>query len=121
MIAFRKSHPSISRSTFWRDEIKWYGTDHLVDFSPFSRCVAYCLHGESEGDDDLYVMINGDRETKHFGIYEGRIRQWKLAINTAASSLDDEGTSIGDQAKESRYKVCGNSIVVLVKSSDERT
>ena len=25
MIAFRKAHPSIGRSRFWRDDVRWYG------------------------------------------------------------------------------------------------
>ena len=27
MIAFRKAHPSLSRSRFWRDDVSWYGVD----------------------------------------------------------------------------------------------
>ena len=63
MIAFRKAHPSISRSRFWRDDIKWYGTNHLVDMSPTSQQLAFCLHGASQDDTDLYVMINASRRS----------------------------------------------------------
>ena len=43
MIAFRKSHPSISRSRFWRDDVHWYGADHEVDLSETSKSLAWCL------------------------------------------------------------------------------
>jgi len=33
MIAFRKAHPSIHRSTFWREDVHWYGNSGPVDFS----------------------------------------------------------------------------------------
>ena len=31
MIAFRKSHPSIGRPVFWREDVAWYGPDGPVD------------------------------------------------------------------------------------------
>ena len=34
MINLRKTHPSIARSRFWRDDIRWYGTGRHVDMSP---------------------------------------------------------------------------------------
>ena len=58
MIAFRKAHPSVGRSRFWRDDVRWYGVDGRVNWSGSSRQLAYCLHGASQGDRDLYVMIN---------------------------------------------------------------
>lgn len=118
MIAFRKSHPSISRSTFWRDEIKWYGTDHLVDLSPQSRCVAYCLHGASEGDDDLYVMINGSADTQEFGIFEGHVGQWNWAIDTSLPVPCDLSAGSAKQRIDSTCRVSANSVVVLVRSAD---
>ncbi|MGA8224292.1 MAG: isoamylase, partial [Candidatus Acidiferrales bacterium] len=57
-IAFRKSHPSLCRSRFWREDVSWYGTRPTVDLSPDSRSLAFCLHGASQADDDIYVMIN---------------------------------------------------------------
>ena len=37
MIAFRKSHPSLGRSRFWREDVAWYGTGPTVDLSNDSR------------------------------------------------------------------------------------
>ena len=75
MIAFRKSHPSIGRPTFWREDVTWYGADGPVDLGHESRCLAYLLRGASVGDDDLYVMINGHWEDRDFTVPEGQARR----------------------------------------------
>ena len=59
MISFRKNpHPSLCRSRFWREDISWYGVGPMADLSPDSHSLAFCLHGASQADDDVYVMIN---------------------------------------------------------------
>ena len=52
MIRFRRAHPSIGRSRFWRDDIDWHGPERAVDMSPDSRTLAYCLHGSTQRDDE---------------------------------------------------------------------
>ena len=37
MIAFRKAHPSIARSRFWRDDVEWFGPAGPVDFGAPQR------------------------------------------------------------------------------------
>lgn len=88
-IAFRKAHPSLGRSRFWRDDVRWYGVGAQVDLSPESRAFAYCLHGASQGDDDLYVMINGWQEPLSFDVQEGEASDWRRVIDTARPSPDD--------------------------------
>ena len=66
MIAFRKAHPALSRSRFWREDVAWYGVGPTVDLSHDSRSLAFCLHGASQGDDDIYVMINAYWEELEF-------------------------------------------------------
>jgi glycogen operon protein len=68
MIAFRKSHPCIGRSTFWREDVSWHGADGPVDLGHESRCLAYLLRGASVGDGDLYVMINGHWKDRSFTV-----------------------------------------------------
>lgn len=51
MIAFRKQHPTIARSRFWRDDVHWFGPRGVVDFS--KPAIAWHLRGESQGDRDL--------------------------------------------------------------------
>src|SRR5258708_10946291 len=55
MIAFRKSHPGLSRSRFWREDVNWYGTGARPDLSYDSLSIAVCFHGASQTDGDIYV------------------------------------------------------------------
>lgn len=57
MIAFRKAHPSLARSRFWREDVHWYGVGHDTDLAYDSRSLAFALHGGSQQDNDIYVMI----------------------------------------------------------------
>src|SRR5208282_4381045 len=45
MIRFRKAHPSLGRSRFWRDDVRWYGTGPTVDMGPSSCTLAVYLRG----------------------------------------------------------------------------
>ncbi|KAA5543056.1 glycogen-debranching protein [Roseiconus nitratireducens] len=120
MIAFRKQHPSISRSRFWRDDVTWYGTDRLVDLSASAQCIAYCLHGRTESDDDLYVMINGSEQEQVFGIHEGLPGQWKRVIDTSRRSPQDLTALEDAPACDSRrMAVSGESVVVMVRPRRE--
>ena len=116
MIAFRKMHPSISRSMFWREDIKWYGVGKEVDWSHDSRSLAYCLHGSSTKDNDLYVMINAHWLPLEFNIQEGTAADWKQIVDTDFDSPDD----FRDPEKVSSlsalaYTVQPRSVVVLLR------
>lgn len=120
MIAFRKAHTGIARSYFWRDDVRWYGTQEPADLSDSSRVLAFCLDGESTGTDDLYVMINAHREPLTFGIHEGTVGQWHLAVDTAlASPTDIPSVNARSVVKTPTYVVQGNSVVVLVRPRGE--
>jgi glycogen operon protein len=82
LIAFRKAHPSVARSSYWRDDIKWYGCGPFVDFSKKGRTLAYCLHGKPVNDSDIYVAINGSDRPEVFHIQEGRASDWILVADT---------------------------------------
>ncbi|WP_436714448.1 isoamylase [Roseiconus lacunae] len=117
LIAFRKAHSSICRSRFWRDDVRWYGTDHLVDLSSDSTCLAYCLHGGSHRDDDLYVLVNNGDARANFGIQEGIAGQWKRILDTSQPSPGDiveetEAITIRD----SFYAASPHSVVVLIRA-----
>ncbi|QEG42304.1 glycogen debranching protein [Roseimaritima ulvae] len=119
IIAFRKAHPSISRSRFWRDDIRWYGAGHLVDMSPQSQQLAYCLHGESQHDVNLYVMINAGVEAIEFGIQEGVAGCWQRVLDTARPSPDDftADDAPAPMVEDNRYTVAPRSVVVLLARS----
>lgn len=116
MIEFRKRHPSISRSRFWRDDVSWHGVDHAPDLSFDSHSLAFCLHGASLGDIDIYVMINAWWNDLQFGIHEGQPGQWRRVVDTSLSSPDDIIQDENAAAVPSPYyRVAARSVVVLVR------
>ena len=117
MIGFRKGHPSLARSVFWRDDVKWYGVDKEPDWSYESRSLAYCLHGKAVSDSDLYVMINAYWEPLTFTIQEGTLGEWKRVVDTYADSPDDfVDPATASVLSSLEYAVQPRSVVVLVRS-----
>jgi len=114
MIAFRKSHPSLSRSRFWREDIDWYGTGEKADLSNDSRSIAFCLHGASQNDDDIYVMINAYWEPLTFDVQEGTAREWMRIVDTALANPEDFSDR-GEPLKAASYLVAPRSVVVLLR------
>jgi glycogen operon protein len=112
MIAFRKAHPSLCRSRFWRDDVCWYGMGSQVDQSPQSQTLAFHLRGASQNDTDVYVMVNAGPNDTIFRVqHEG---SWKRVVDTSLASPED----IGEPGHETRiagleYLVKGRSVVVL--------
>ncbi|HLH36348.1 MAG TPA: isoamylase [Alloacidobacterium sp.] len=116
MIAFRKSHPSISRSRYWRDDIRWYGTSGGPDLGQDSRCLAYFLDGAVLNDADIYVMINGSPDPVAFIVQEGHPGEWRRVIDTSLPSpndICDPGTEF--RLSDSGYVLKSRSIVVLIR------
>ena len=118
MIAFRKSHPSLCRSRFWREDISWYGVGPTVDLSPESRSLAFCLHGASQGDNDIYVMINAYWEALQFQVQEGAPQDWVRIVDTDLPSPLDFSEH-GLPLQQSNYQAAPRSIVVLVRRKHE--
>jgi glycogen operon protein len=118
MIAFRKNHPSIGRSRFWRDDVRWYGVRGGADWSEGSRHLAYCLHGASQKDVDLYVMVNGSAEARGFAIQEGAAGSWRRVVDTALPSPEDIVDEATAPVVEGRtYRLEPRSVVVLVSGA----
>ncbi len=116
-IAFRKAHPSLSRSRFWRDDVRWYGVGARPDLAYESHSVAFSLHGASEDDHDLYVMVNGYWEPLVFTIQEGTAGEWSRVIDTSRPSPDDFREAGSEAAMSSvEYRVEPRSIVVLIRA-----
>lgn len=116
MIAFRKEHPTLCRSEFWRDDVEWFGPQGEVDFSPQSREIAFLLRGESEGDSDLFVLINGSEYRIPFSIPFGGRDGWRRRIDTSVPAPDEivrpkDGISTRDEI----YAVAARSVVVLTR------
>jgi glycogen operon protein len=113
MIAFRKAHPSLGRSTFWGGDVRWFGVNGEPDLSFSSHTLAYVLRGASAGDRDIYVMINAYWEPLDFTVQEGGAGEWSRAVDTFLPSPLDVGepTPLSDV----RYSVGPRSVVVLVR------
>ena len=119
MIAFRRSHPSIARSRYWREDVHWYGSNGKPDLSHDSHTLAYCLHGRSHHDADIYVMINGWWQDVTFTIQEGQAHEWCPVIDTGKPSPDD--FSVDNDRPNLRTCECllkARSIVVLVREGN---
>ena len=117
MIAFRRAHPSLCRSRYWREDVRWHGPDSEVDTGYDSRCLAFFLDGAAEGDRDIYVMINAGEDDVRFTIQDGKAKDWHRAIDTSRKSPHD----ICESGKEvlvrsNKYLVKARSVVVLVKA-----
>jgi glycogen operon protein len=116
MIAFRKSHPSLARAHFWREDVRWYGVGRYPDLSRDSRTLAFCLHGASAGDRDIYAMINAYWEPLEFGIHEGAPGDWRRVVDTSLPSPDEiVHESHAPVVRSRSYRVPGRSVVVLVR------
>ncbi|HVO60110.1 MAG TPA: isoamylase [Terriglobales bacterium] len=114
MIAFRKAHPSLCRSRFWREDISWYGIGPVVDLSPDSRSLAFCLRGASQTDDDIYVMINAYWQKLSFEIQEGTPDEWLRIVDTDLATPADFSER-GLPLQSSMYEVAPRSIVVFLR------
>ncbi len=115
MIAFRKAHPTISRAQFWRDDVTWYGVGATPDLSFDSHSLAYHLRGASEGDTDLYVMINAYWEPLRFEVQVPG--EWQLAVDTAKPAPDNINTRARLTQGSADCWVAARSIQVLQRGS----
>lgn len=88
-------------------------TGHLVDMSPTSQQLAYCLHGASQNDTDLYVMINADSHSIDFGIHEGSPGSWHRIVDTSLPSPQEFAESPVETVQQAFYTVSGRSVVIL--------
>lgn len=116
MIAFRKAHPSLSRSRYWRDDVRWYGATGKADLSRDARCLAFFLAGAALNDADIYVMINGDSRPITFTVQQGRPGEWRRVIDTGLPSPDDfRDPGSGVDLQSSEYALNPHSIAVLFR------
>jgi glycogen operon protein len=117
MIAFRKGHPSIARSQFWREDVTWYGgRGREVDFSPGGQTLSYCLRGARLHDDDIYVMINSSANEVKFEIQEGSGSDWMLVADTnLPGPLDYVAPEDRKPLGSNSYPTGSRSVVVLCR------
>lgn len=115
MIAFRKAHPSLARSRYWRGDVHWHGPAGDADQAPWSHTIAFHLRGASERDVDLYVMANAYWEDIDFAIQHGVTGDWTRAVDTALGSPEDICEPGAERPVAGlHYTVRARSVVVLV-------
>ncbi len=112
MIKFRKAHPSLARSRFWREDVRWFGPRGVADLA--RPAIAMHVRGGSQGDDDLYVMINGGSEPVPFVIQDVP-GSWRVAIDTSRPAPDDIELEHPHELARPSYIVDQRSIVVLLR------
>jgi len=115
MLAFRTAHPSLGRSHFWRDDVRWHGVGPLPDLGPDSRSLAFRLAGASQRDCDLYVMINAWWEPLDFVLQDERPLDWKRVIDTGLpgpGDLLEPGSEIPLQSPA--YRLGPRSVAVFL-------
>jgi isoamylase len=110
MIAFRKRHPSLARSRFWRSDVRWFGPEGAANLS--RPVVAWSLRGASQGDDDLYVLVNGGTESAQFVVQDGA-GPWRVVVDTARPPPEDIALDEGRKLTRPSYVVEARSVVVL--------
>lgn len=118
MIAFRKCHSTIGRSTFWREDVRWFGAEEpTVDMSDQSRALAYHLRDSRNSGCDLYVMVNCSTDPRHFVVHSSDSK-WKRVIDTSLPSpLDIQCDESAQEIKQYAYRVNPRSVVVLRQST----
>jgi isoamylase len=77
--------------------------------------LAFCLHGASQDDDDIYVMINAYWKPQVFQVQEGTPQEWKRIVDTALASPDDFSER-GEPLQAADYTVAPRSVAVLLRS-----
>jgi glycogen operon protein len=77
--------------------------------------LAFCLHGSSQDDDDIYVMINAYWQRLEFRLQEGTAQEWMRIVDTASASPGDFSER-GEPLQALSYSVAPRSVVVLVRA-----
>ncbi|MBV9691727.1 MAG: glycogen debranching protein GlgX [Ktedonobacteraceae bacterium] len=133
MIAFRKTHRSLHRNSFFTGQvnqrgladISWHGCRLNAPgwFDPSSTVLAFTMGGfpakDGSGDTDIHVMLNMDWQDLDFDIPTVPGRKWYRVVDTAQDSPNDIAENVGEPGKEtvvegSVYGVHNRSVVVLI-------
>jgi isoamylase len=90
--------------------VRWYGVGRDADLSYDSRSLVFALHGASQRDNDIYVMINAYWEELRFEIQEG-------TVDTSQENPFDFLEPGNESLLQSlHYQVAARSVVILVRN-----
>lgn len=112
LVSFRRSHPSIGRSSHWGDDVTFIGPDGVDWLAPDSRTVGWHLVGSARGDDDVVVLANASWEAVEMPLPVG---SWGRVVDTSLPAPDDI-CGFGDEVAitTDTYWLAPRSTVVLV-------
>lgn len=114
LIAFRRSHPSIGRSSHWGADVTFFGPVALSDdwAAPDRHSLGWHLRGATFGDDDLVVLSNAFWEAVEMPLPAGN---WRRVVDTSLAAPEDIAT-FGDEVPVSTdtYWLAPRTTVVLV-------
>jgi isoamylase len=125
LIALRRRHPNLNRREFLSGEqvtgrgvpdIAWHGyrLDEPLWFDFSAQYLAYTLAGQSDGEEDLHVILNMSERTVEASLPEIPGRLWHLALDTSRMSPDDIMPSNQQKALESSsYQISGRTVAVF--------
>ena len=127
MIALRKRHKVLTRSTFFKDGrgITWHG-EHgkKVDWSSSAKSLAFKLDGncleadceETDGNKSLFIALNASEERVYVDVPDIG-REWVRVVDTSLESPQDitvdpkKGAMVGMRCK--KYRVGPQSAIML--------
>jgi glycogen operon protein len=116
MIAFRRVHPLIARSTGWGADCSWHGFDGDPDLSNASRSIALHLRGASSGDADIYAMFNAHSDELGFRL--PTTSTWKRVVDTSLESPCDIVEEADAPSHDcGSYRLGPRSIAVLLSNA----
>ncbi len=92
-----------------------------MDWSEASFQLAYCLRGGSQGDLDLYVMLNAGAEDAVFALQEGTPSEWRRVVDTGRPSPDDiVAEHEARPLTSAQYPLRSRSVAVLLRTHGTR-
>lgn len=125
MIAFRKRHPCLRRTRFFKGmpsgdgrlaDIGWHGTK-LNDpdwHDPQGRILAFTLAAAVEGEEDVHVILNMSDTSRTMPLPSIPDRPWHKAVDTGAPSHEDiVRVSRQVPVRDDLYDVSPRSVVVF--------
>ena len=101
LIEFRKAHPALRRSSFFKGpqkgavaaDISWFGTDGEEPDWEEGRALACLVNGRreftgaEEDDDSLFMMFNAGEGAATFHVPEAPDKAWALALTTEEGNV----------------------------------
>ena len=117
VLAFRRAHPSLCRSRFWRADVAWRGPEgSTIDLSADAPGVGFFLDGGAEQDGDVFTALNRADMPLRFVLDVGSSQPWLRVVDTARPSPDD-ACAAGDEVPitSASIEVAPRSAVVLLR------